>query len=273
MPQIEDPNRASHDHRPESPVSAAIVIIGDEILTGRTTDANTSHIAQKLNDHGIQLREVRILPDIELDLVSALRHLSDAHDYVFTTGGIGPTHDDITAQAVAHALDRPLEVHQGALDTLRHHYGEDELTDARKKMAHIPRGANLIDNPVSGAPGFQTDNVYSMAGVPDIMRGMLDHILPTLAGGRPVKSRTLSVHLTESEIAKVLEDVLEESEATDLTIGSYPYFRHGRTGVSLVIRTMSAEHLDQTADNLSTKLLAEYGDDLDIRITEGEGRE
>jgi len=270
MPQIEDPNRASHDHRPESAVTAAILIIGDEILTGRTADANTAHIASKLNDHGIQLREVRILPDVEMDLVDAIRHLSDAYDYVFTTGGIGPTHDDITAATVAHALDRPLEVHQKALALLTDYYGADELNDARKKMAYIPRGANLIDNPVSGAPGFQTDNVYSMAGVPDIMRAMLDNILPTLSGGQPVQSRTLSVHLSESEIAGVLEQVLEETDATDLTIGSYPYFRQGKSGVSLVIRTMSPDDLDQTSDNLKEKLIANYGDDLDIRITDGE---
>lgn len=271
MPQIEDPNRASHDHRPESRVTAAILIIGDEILTGRTADANTVHIAGQLKDHGIQLCEVRILPDVEMDLVDAIRHLSDTYDHVFTTGGIGPTHDDITAATVAHALDRPLEVHQKALAILTDYYGDDELNDARKKMAYIPRGANLIDNPVSAAPGFQTDNVYSMAGVPDVMKAMLDHILSGLSGGQPVQSRTLSVHLSESEIANTLEQVLEETEATDLTIGSYPYFRQGKSGVSMVIRSLSADDLDQASDNLQGKLAQRHGEDLDIQITDGEG--
>ncbi|MCB1533018.1 MAG: competence/damage-inducible protein A [Alphaproteobacteria bacterium] len=214
---------------------AAVIVVGNEILSGRTKDANISWIAEKMNLCGVVLTEVRIVPDIEACIVEAVNALRPQVDYVFTTGGIGPTHDDITAASVTKALGLELEYNARALAALLDHYGEAELTDARKKMAQMPVGAVLIPNPVSGAPGFAIENVYVMAGVPRIMQAMLDHIIREhLEEGKKVLSNTIACDLPESEVAASL-DALQQ-RYTEVDIGSYPHFRSGKLGLSLVLR-------------------------------------
>lgn len=213
--------------------TAAIVVIGNEILSGRTADRNTQHIAEKLNENGIALREAAVVPDIEAKIIDTVLRLSGEYDYVFTTGGIGPTHDDITAGCIAKAFDTPLEENAEARKLLEDHYG-DELTDARLKMAQIPVGASLVLNPVSAAPGFNIKNVYVMAGIPKIMHAMLDNILPTLLGGEPVVSESISCFIPESELARELGDI--QRDYPDLDIGSYPFFKDGHHGLSVVVR-------------------------------------
>lgn len=225
--------------------TAAVIIIGNEILSGRTLDKNTQHIAQKLNEAGVVVREARVIPDCRKAIIETVQKLSAAHDYVFTTGGIGPTHDDITAECVAAAFDAALEENADARAMLVRHYDAGELTEARLKMAQIPVGASLIDNPVSGAPGFNIGNVYVMAGIPSIMQAMLDNILPTLKGGASVLSETLSFVIQESVIAPVLSKV--QADHPDLDIGSYPYFKDGQHGVSVVIRGYDQGDIDAAA--------------------------
>ena len=226
--------------------TAALLIIGNEILSGRTQDKNTSYIAEKLNERGVRLAEVRVVPDIEGRIIAALDALRVENDYVFTTGGIGPTHDDITAGVVAKAFGVVLERNAEARQVLLNHYGsEAELTEPRLKMSEIPAGAALIANPVSGAPGFQIGNVYVMAGVPKIMQGMLDGILPTLAGGAPVLSETVTCDCAESIIAKALGEI--QGRYPDIDIGSYPQFKEGKHSVNVVLRGVDAEVLARAA--------------------------
>lgn len=213
---------------------AGLIIVGNEILSGRTLDKNTQHIGVKLNEVGVTLSEVRIIPDIEETIISAVRDFSARFDYVFTTGGIGPTHDDITAPSVAKAFDVDWVLNDEAQAILLAHYGEEDLTEARLRMAKIPVGASLIPNPVSSAPGFKIKNVYVMAGVPRIMQGMLDHILPTLAGGKALASITITIETVESEMAAPLAALQDNFPHVD--IGSYPSFRKGELGVSAVLR-------------------------------------
>ncbi len=217
--------------------SAALVIIGNEILSGRTQDRNTSWLAEKLSERGISLREVRIIPDIEEVIVNTVNALRAQETYVFTTGGIGPTHDDITAASIAKAFGVDLELNERALQALIDHYGDPaEVTDARKKMAMIPDGASLIDNPVSGAPGFLIGNVYVMAGVPRIMQGMFDGFVHTLAEGVPIISQSITCSLQESQISEGLASI--QGRFADVDIGSYPNFRGGEAGVSIVVRSI-----------------------------------
>lgn len=214
---------------------AAMLVIGNEILSGRTQDKNINYVALKLVECGVKLSEVRIVPDVEETVVETVRALKAQNDYVFTSGGIGPTHDDITAECVAKACGSVLEENTQAYDILLDYYGKEELTQARLKMAQIPVGGVLIPNPVSGAPGFQIDNVYVMAGVPRIMQAMMDHVASGLNGGAVVQSRTVPSRLPESVVAAELGDIQKRYDTVD--IGSYPYFQEGTLGVNIVLRS------------------------------------
>lgn len=217
-------------------LTAAILIIGNEILSGRTQDTNTSWIAAKLGERGIRLVEVRVVPDIEGRIIEAIQELRTEASYLFTTGGIGPTHDDITTEAVAKAFGVKAELNEGARQALLNHYrSEADLTPARMKMAHIPEGAVLIPNPVSGAAGYKIGNVFVMAGVPRIMQAMLDHILPELEKGQPILSNTITCDLPESIIADGLTAI--QNKYASVEIGSYPHFRMGELGLSVVLRS------------------------------------
>ncbi len=219
-------------------------MIGNEILSGRTQDKNINYLANTLVECGVRLVEVRIVPDIEDDIVFAVRELKDKVDYLFTTGGIGPTHDDITAQSIAKALDRDLVKNGQAYEMLEAHYGRDEFTQPRQKMAYVPRGSKLIPNPVSVAPGFICQNVYVMAGVPEIMRMMLDHVVRTLEGGDKILSRTVPSRFPESMMAEVLAEVQERYKG-QVDVGSYPYFQDGHFGVNVVLRSSESKALTQ----------------------------
>ncbi len=224
--------------------TAAMLVIGDEILTGRTRDANMHHLAQELTGRGIRLREVRIVADEHPAIVSALNALRAGHDHVFTSGGIGPTHDDITADAVAAAFGVPIDIRADARAILEAHYQRTglELNAARLRMARIPDGADLIDNPVSAAPGFTLGNVHVMAGVPAIFQAMVAGVLPRLVGGAPLLSQMLDVARGEGEIATPLSALAERF--ADLSFGSYPYNRGGVFGTQVVVRGTDPARID-----------------------------
>ncbi|UNK79740.1 molybdopterin-binding protein [Sphingopyxis granuli] len=216
--------------------TAAVLVIGDEILSGRTQDKNVAQIATWLDVQGIRLREVRIVPDDEAEIGDALNALRARYDYVFTTGGIGPTHDDITVDAVAKALGVAVVIHPEARAILERYYTtRGGLTEARLRMARVPDGAELIPNRMSGAPGIRLGNLFLMAGVPHITAGMLDALTGTLEGGAPLVARTIGAWAPESEIADVLRAA--ERDHAGVAIGSYPFFREGRTGANFVIRS------------------------------------
>jgi molybdenum cofactor synthesis domain-containing protein len=239
---------------PQRTWTAALLVIGDEILSGRTQDRNVSQVALWLNDQGIRLAEVRIVPDDIERIAGSVNELRAAHDYLFTTGGIGPTHDDITVDAMAAAFEVPLIVHPEARAILEDYYRgrPGGLTEARLRMARTPQGAELIRNPDSGAPGVRMANVYILAGVPDIAASMLDALSGTLEGGRPVVSITIGARAAESEVA----DLLRETEAANpgVAIGSYPFFKDGRHGANFVIRSEDEELARRTGDELSRGL-------------------
>jgi len=239
-------------------VTACLIIIGNEILSGRTKDANLPFLAEKLNEWGIRLREVRVIPDIEETIIETVNACRAKFDYVFTTGGIGPTHDDITAQAVAKAFGLPLVRNPEALEMLQAQYRTTgfELNEARLKMADTPEGSILIENPVSRAPGFQVENVFVMAGVPSIMQAMLSGLRQRLVGGAPVLSRTVSASLAEGTIAVGLAKI--QARYPDIDIGSYPYYRQGKFGASLVMRGSDAEPLERALDEVRA-LIRELG--------------
>ena len=216
-------------------VNASILIIGNEILSGRTQDTNTSTIATWLNSIGVSVVEVRVIPDIEKTIVETLNFLRATYDYVFTTGGIGPTHDDITAQSVSKAFGIKYEAHKEAFKILEDYYEPGKFNDGRQKMAWMPENANLILNPTSGAPGFNVENVFSLPGVPSILKSMLGGLTNSIVGGEPIKSLTISLKTVESEIAKSLTKVQNDNQ--DVEIGSYPIFNAGIIGVSIVIRS------------------------------------
>lgn len=227
--------------------TAAIIIIGSEILSGRTVDKNISYIAKGLNDLGIKLSHVHIIGDVNETIIQTVRQCHENFTYVFTTGGIGPTHDDITAEAIAIAFQRPLEIHREAEKILRSFYEPAHLTPARLKMALIPKGSTLIPNPVSAAPGFQTENVFVMAGVPDIMKAMFDEIASTLIPGPKIYSKTVQCLLGESSIAAELAAIQERY--SEIEIGSYPYFKNKMYGLSLVLRGLQeSQVLQATAE-------------------------
>ncbi|MBK8210545.1 MAG: competence/damage-inducible protein A [Rhodospirillales bacterium] len=233
-------------------VTAAVIVIGNEILSGRTHDANLPYLARSLNTVGIRVMEARVIADDEGAIVSAVNACRAAYDHVFTTGGIGPTHDDITSAAVARAFNVALVRDPQAVSLLTHHYAAADLNEARLKMAEVPEGASLIDNPVSAAPGFRIDNVWVLPGVPRILQAMVDGLTAGLKGGDPVLSRTISAFTTESGIASPLADVQQQHGATE--IGSYPFVRSGRFGVSLVVRSTDAAALDAAAAAVTAML-------------------
>ncbi|WP_431469836.1 competence/damage-inducible protein A [Sphingosinithalassobacter sp. LHW66-3] len=235
--------------------TAGLAVIGDEILSGRTQDRNVAQLASWLNAQGIRLREVRIVADVEDAIVEAVNTLRARYDYCFTTGGIGPTHDDITVDAIAAALGVPVVVHPEARAVLERHYAErGGLTDARLRMARVPQGAELIPNRMSGAPGIRIGNILVLAGVPHIAAGMLDALTGTLEGGAPLVARTIGCWVAESEIAELLRAV--EAAHAGVTVGSYPFFREGRVGANFVIRATSQQVVDACATALSEGLRA-----------------
>lgn len=221
---------------------AAMIVIGNEVLSGRTQDKNINYVAKKMVSCGVRLAEVRIIPDVKETIIDTVRTLSDRFDYVFTSGGIGPTHDDITAESVAKTFDIPLEQNSDAYDILLAHYGEEELTEARLKMAQIPVGGSLIFNPVSAAPGFQIKNVYVMAGVPRIMQAMLDNVAGVIQGGTKLQSRTIPCPLPESVVAPGLGEI--QTVYPDIDIGSYPHFGDKSYSVQVVLRGVNETELD-----------------------------
>ncbi|HWJ69589.1 MAG TPA: molybdopterin-binding protein [Sphingobium sp.] len=233
--------------------TAALVVIGDEILSGRTQDRNIAQIATWLNVQGIRLREVRVVADDMDAIAEAVNALRVRDDYLFTTGGIGPTHDDITVDAIAAALGVPVIVHPEARAILERHYvTRGGLTEARLRMARTPRGASLIPNDYSGAPGIRMGNIFIMAGVPDITAGMLAALTGTLEGGAPLLARTIGCWVAESEIAALLGAAEKAHEGCQ--IGSYPFFREGRTGANFVIRSVDRLRLDACTDALAGAL-------------------
>ncbi|MCJ7420536.1 competence/damage-inducible protein A [Sphingomicrobium astaxanthinifaciens] len=234
--------------------TAALVIIGDEILSGRTQDKNVAQIAQWLNVQGIRLQEVRIVADVEAAIVEAVNALRVRNDYLFTTGGIGPTHDDITVDAIAAALGVPVVVHPRAEQMLRDYYARigKEPTPARMSMARVPQGADLIDNPVSGAPGIKVGNIFIMAGIPHITAGMLEGLTGTLEGGRPLVSVTVGAYSPESEVADLLREVVKAHP--QVALGSYPFLKEGRYGSNFVMRAESKDDAAACAEALAEKL-------------------
>ena len=228
-------------------VTAAVILIGNEILSGRTQDANLGYLAEHLNAVGVRVMEARVVADIEADIVAAVNACRARYDYVFTTGGIGPTHDDISSAAVAKAFDVPLSLNAEAVGRLERHYPAGKLNEARLRMAMVPEGASLIDNPISAAPGFRLGNVFVLAGVPVIMRAMFDGLAHTLNGGAPMRSRTFRTNLPEGTMAADV-GALQDRYA-DVEIGSYPSFgRPGEQGVRIVLRATDAARLAAAGD-------------------------
>jgi molybdenum cofactor synthesis domain-containing protein len=236
--------------------TAALVVIGDEILSGRTQDKNVGQVASWLNAQGIRLAEVRIVPDVQDAIVEAVNAVRARNDYCFTTGGIGPTHDDITVDAIAAALGVPVTIHPRARAGLEAYYAArgGELTDARLRMARVPEGAELIPNRMSGAPGIRIGNLFVLAGVPHIAAGMLDALTGELEGGLPLIARTIGCWVAESEVAGLLADTEHAHEG--VTIGSYPLFREGRAGANFVIRATDGHIVDMCAEELVAGLRA-----------------
>lgn len=230
--------------------TAAMLVIGDEILSGRTRDGNTHYIAGQLTEAGIDLQEARVVSDNRDAIIAAVQALSTSYDYVFTSGGIGPTHDDITADCIAAAFDTPIGIRDDARALLQAHYDKSgqELNAARLRMARIPDGATLIDNPVSTAPGFKLGNVHVMAGVPSVFQAMVASVLPTLTGGAPLISRSLRVVRGEGDIAGPLADFAQSH--ADLSVGSYPFQKDGIYGANIVVRGTDVARLDDAMTTL-----------------------
>ena len=224
-------------------VNAAILIIGNEILSGRTQDTNTSTLAIWLNTIGVKVEEVRVIPDIEKTIIDTLNFFRTNYDYVFTSGGIGPTHDDITAESVSKAFGIKYEIHKEAFKILQAYYKPGEFNEGRQKMVWMPENANLILNPTSGAPGFNVENVFCLPGVPSILKSMLGGITNKIVGGEPILSHTISLRTVESEIADSLTKVQNNNK--DVEIGSYPFFQAGKLGVSIVLRSENQSRIDK----------------------------
>ena len=236
--------------------TAALLVIGDEILSGRTQDKNIAQVAGWLNLQGIRLAEVRVVPDVQERIVAAVNALRAENDYLFTTGGIGPTHDDITVEAIAAALGVPVTVHPQAKAILEAYYAtRGGITDARLRMARVPHGANLIQNRLSGAPGIRIGNIFILAGVPHIATLMLEALSGQLEGGAPLLSTTVGGWVAESEVAELLRDTEKAHEGCQ--IGSYPFFREGRVGANFVIRSTEAKRLAACEEDLVARLEAD----------------
>ena len=237
--------------------TAAVLVIGDEILSGRTQDSNTNYIARFLTALGLDLKEARVVGDIEDEIVTALNGLRGRYDFVFTTGGIGPTHDDITADAVARAFGVGIGYHPEAYQLLEARYPPGEFNDMRKRMARVPHGAALVANSVSGAPGFQIGNVYVLAGVPMVMRAMLEVIAPELPRGAPVQSITVEAAIPEGAIAPGL--ALLQKEHADVAMGSYPFYREGTAapfGAQLVLRGRDGAAVERAAQAMEALVMS-----------------
>jgi len=242
-------------------VNAAILIIGNEILSGRTQDTNTSTIATWLNSIGVKVGEVRVIPDIEKTIIDSLNLLKTNYSYVFTTGGIGPTHDDITAESVSKAFGLKYEIHNEAYKILEAYYKPGEFNEGRQKMVWMPENASLILNPTSGAPGFNVENVFCLPGVPSILKSMLGGLTNKIVGGEPILSLTISLRTVESEIASSLTKVQADNQ--DVEIGSYPFFQAGKLGVSIVIRSEDQSKID----NCNSQIL-EFVNKKNIEVVE-----
>ena len=248
--------------REDNSVTAAVLVIGDEILSGRTQDTNVATIAKLLGALGIDLSEVRIVPDKEEEIAAALNALRARYTYVLTTGGIGPTHDDITADAVGKAFGLPVEHHPEAMALLEKRYAPGEFNEARQRMARTPRGASLVKNPISTAPGFQIGNVFVLAGVPKIMQAMLEDVAPRLNRGIPLTVKSITIGLPEGQIAGPLGAIQARYPA--LSIGSYPYFAWGAgpsratAGTTLVVRGRDPGEVDKAASEIEDMARA-YG--------------
>ena len=223
-------------------VNAAILIIGNEILSGRTQDTNTSTLATWLNSIGVTVNEVRVIPDVEKTIIDTLNVLRKENDYVFTTGGIGPTHDDITAESVSKAFNLKYEIHKEGYKILEAYYKPGEFNEGRQKMIWMPQDAELILNPTSGAPGFTVENVFCLPGVPSILKSMLGGLKNKIVGGEPILSQTISLRTVESEIASAITKIQNKNK--DIEIGSYPFFHAGKLGVSIVLRSEDQSKID-----------------------------
>ena len=224
-------------------IFAGIIIIGNEILSGRTQDTNTSTLSIWLNSLGIKVQEVRVIPDTEETIIKTVNELRKKYNYIFTTGGIGPTHDDITASSISKAFNLTYGPHKEAMSILEKYYKPGEFNEGRKKMACMPTDANLILNPTSGAPGFNVENVFCLPGVPSILKSMIGGISQKLIGGNPILSQTINLRTVESEIAKSLSEV--QTKNKDVDIGSYPFFRAGKLGVAIVLRSSDQNKIDK----------------------------
>ena len=243
-------------------VTAAVLIIGNEILSGRTQDANLAYLAKTLNEYGIQIREARVVPDVQADIVDALNALRVRHDYVFTTGGIGPTHDDITADCVAAAFGVELVLSEPIAELIRRRPAAPEVMEARLRMARIPRGGGLIENPL-GPPGFYIGNVYVLAGIPRVMQQMVESLRGKLRGGAPVRSRSVTAYLTEGQIARRLGLIQDAFAKIDL--GSYPFHRDERYGTTLVMRGTDEAGLDAMLEQVRQMIVELGGEALDVQ--------
>ena len=231
-------------------ITASFIIIGNEILSGRTQDKNLNYLAKILNNLGIILQEVRVIPDIESEIISTVKNLHQKYTYVFTSGGIGPTHDDITSLCIAKAFDDQLIINQEAKEILQKFYGSENINEARMKMAILPSKAKLLNNPISSAPGFYLENVFVMAGIPKIFQAMVDCLIPILKVGSKIYNHELTVSLTESVIAKDFADLQKQFPA--IIMGSYPF----EGGTSLVFRATDLDMLKKTATLMKEKVLS-----------------
>lgn len=234
--------------------TAAAVIIGNEILSGRTQDTNLRDIAVTLGGWGIRITEARVIPDVEATIVTTVNELRAVHDYVLTTGGIGPTHDDITAESIAKAFGVKLIEHPRIAAYIRAREAPPDVMAARLRMALIPEGGGLIENLTGGPPGFFIDNVFVLAGIPTVMRAMLGTLASTLTGGKVLQTRSITAYLAESEIAEPLRQI--QTQHPDSEIGSYPFFRDGRHGTTLVARSTSERTLGIVADSIKAMIVA-----------------
>ena len=223
--------------------NAVIIVIGNEILSGRTQDINVSFLSKWLNDLGVKVTEVRIIEDNEDSIVKNINELKNKFKYIFTTGGIGPTHDDITSKSIAKAFNIKYDFHKEAYEILEKYYTPEKFNEGRKKMAKIPENAKLIYNPSSGAPGFIVKNVFCLPGVPSILKSMIHGLKDKIIGGNKILSQTITIQTVESEIAQSLEDV--QKKFKNVEIGSYPFFRLGKIGVSIVIRSTIKNEIDE----------------------------
>ena len=230
-------------------MKAALIIIGNEILSGRTKDKNLAYLAEWLNEIGIQLYEVRVIRDDENEIIDCVNLLRKKYDYVFTTGGIGPTHDDITTESIAKAFNVELETNPEALKILQSYYKEGELNEARLKMTLLPKGAELVENPVTKAPGFKMENVFVMAGIPSIMQGMLEGAKAFLKLGNKMTSKSIDVFMPESYVAEELSKM--QDNYPEVEIGSYPFNKEGQFGTSLVMRSANLDILERCASDVA----------------------